>query len=268
MPYFMDRHELGSASAEDVAGAHVMDLEVQQKYDVRYLSYWFDAERQAAFCLVDAPDEELAQRVHAESHGLMPNEIIRVEETTVDLFLGRVEHALDEPGPPQPSPFRTIFFSDIEGSTATTQRLGDDAAVQLLRIHDDIVRTVLAAHEGREVKHTGDGIMAAFASVTEALSAAVAVQQALDEREAAEGGESVRVRIGLAAGEPVAKNDDLFGAAVQLASRLCDQADAGEIVVSGTVCDLAIGKSFEFSRLEDFDLKGFPEPVRACRVAW
>ena len=69
MGYFMDRHDFEAATAADVAGAHISDLAAQARYGVRFLSYWFDYERNAAFCLVEAPDAEAAQAVHRDSHG-------------------------------------------------------------------------------------------------------------------------------------------------------------------------------------------------------
>jgi hypothetical protein len=93
MPLFMDRHDLAGATAEDIAMAHVRDVEVQQRFGVRYVSYWFDYERQAAFCLVDAPSPELAEAVHRESHGLFANEIIEVRPEEVRSYLGRARDA-------------------------------------------------------------------------------------------------------------------------------------------------------------------------------
>ena len=107
------------------------------------------------------------------------------------------------------------------------QRLGDDGAMRLLRIHDGIIREALARHEGLEVKHTGDGIMASFDSVQAALACAVAIQQGFAAHNASHPEPPLMVRIGMSAGEPVAESDDLFGAAVQLAARLCDYAQPG-----------------------------------------
>lgn len=76
------------------------------------------------------------------------------------------------------------------------------------------------------------------------------------------------VRIGVAAGEPLEERDDLFGAAVQLAARLCDRAATGSILVSGAVRDLAIGKRFDFPKRGRLTLKGFDEPVRLFEVGW
>ena len=151
--------------------------------------------------------------------------------------------------------FRTLLFTDLESSTALTQSLGDAKAQEVLHGHNDAVRAALAAHQGEEVKHTGDGIFAAFGSAASAVEAALQIQRDLA------GGE-VRVRIGLNAGEPIAEDDDYFGAAVQLAARVCDRAEPGQILVPQVVRDLCAGKTFTFADQGEATLKGFPEPVR------
>ena len=93
------------------------------------------------------------------------------------------------------------------------------SALELIRVHDAIVRRVLARHDGREVKHIGDGIMAAFGQVANAVRAAADIQLQFQKYNS-EGTESLRVRIGIHAGEPVADHNDLFGATVQMAFRL------------------------------------------------
>jgi class 3 adenylate cyclase len=266
MAYFMDRHDLEAATAADLAAAHMSDLSTQATHGVRYLSYWFDYERNAAFCLVEAPDAEAAQAVHRDSHGNVANEIISVDPDEVARFLGRIDDPA-ESGRAVESAFRIILFTDLQGSTALVQRLGDDGAMRLLRIHDGIIREVLARHAGREVKHTGDGIMASLSSVQAGLHSAVDIQLGFADYNATHD-PALNVRIGISAGEPVAEGDDLFGATVQLAARLCDYADPGMIVVSGVVRDLAIGKGFAFGPGGVASLKGFPDPVTLCEVTW
>lgn len=161
----------------------------------------------------------------------------------------------------------TILFTDMEDSTATTQRLGDAKAQDLLRTHNTIVRDALQVHGGREIKHTGDGIMASFAGASRAIECAVYIQRALASPGEA-GGDGVRVRIGLNAGEPVAEDDDLFGTAVQLARRICDQASPAEILASDVVRQLASGKGFLFAERDAVALKGFEDPVRLHEVRW
>jgi len=176
MPYFMDRHELAGVTAEDVAAVHMRDLEVQDKYGVQFVNYWFDYELQHAFCLAVAPNEEAVETVHRESHGLIPRQIIKVDESAVQRFMGGiVEHP---PGQPYvATAFRVILFTDMEGSTSLTQQMGDASAMAVLHLHDAIVRAALARTLGTEVKHTGDGIMASFRSGPDALQAAVLVQR-------------------------------------------------------------------------------------------
>jgi class 3 adenylate cyclase len=171
----------------------------------------------------------------------------------------------------------TILFTDMQDSTAITRRLGDAKAQELLRAHNTVIREALAAHGGSETKHTGDGIMASFGSAARALECAVAIQRAFADQESAPGGQGIspensedgiRVRIGLNAGEPVAEEGDLFGATVQLAARVCAKAEAGQIVVSNVVRELAMGKGFLFADLGDFIPKGFEDPVRLYEVRW
>jgi class 3 adenylate cyclase len=167
------------------------------------------------------------------------------------------ESALDA----APSPFHSIMFTDLEASTALTQRLGDEGAQRLLREHDDAVREALGDHGGREVKHTGDGIMASFPSAVAAVASALQIQRDLE-------GAEVRVRVGLNAGEPIAEHDDLFGTAVQMAARITDRADPGQVLVSRVVADLCAGKSYKFSSVGVATMKGFDEPVELFEVGY
>jgi len=163
---------------------------------------------------------------------------------------------------------RAIVFTDIRGSVAQTIELGDEGHMVVLRAHDDIVRGRLEQHAGHEVKHTGDGIMAAFGSVSAAVEFAINAQRAFTDWNA-ESETPLHVGIGISAGEPVTgDNDDLFGAAVQLAARLCGAAESGDIAVSVAVRELCVGKRFGFEDRGALALKGLPEPVQVFAVAW
>lgn len=266
MPMYMDRHDIPEATAEDVAEAHLADVDMQDRYGVQYLTYWFDPANGAAFCLVDAPDLNSAVKVHREAHGLVASQIIAVQEQSVEAYLGKI--GVLEPGTVHTaSAFRTILFTDIEGSTDLTQRIGDDGAMTVLRAHDTIVREALALYKGREVKHTGDGIMASFASVVEGLDAAITIERRVDDHNS-DAAEPFKVRVGLAAGEPVTEHDDLFGAVVQLASRACGIAAGGQVFVSHAVHELALGKPYQFVKHDPVALKGFDGPVQLFQLQW
>ena len=155
---------------------------------------------------------------------------------------------------------QTIMFTDLVSSTALTEQLGDEAAQEWIRRHDAIVRAALDEYGGREVKHTGDGIMASFISAVSAVAAALQIERRLSS-------EKIGVRIGLNAGEPVLEGGDLFGNAVQLAARLADEAMPGPILVSNVVRELCAGKHYVFEAQGNADLKGFSKPVAVYAAA-
>jgi class 3 adenylate cyclase len=163
---------------------------------------------------------------------------------------------------------RTIVFTDIANSTSLTQSLGDEAALAILGVHDAIVRDALSALGGREVKHTGDGIMASFVSAAGAVRCAIQIQRELDKHAQANPDRPLKVRVGAAAGEPVEQHNDLFGSTVQLASRLCAHAQPEQILVSNVIAELCLGKGLLFEDLGEVTLKGFGYPVRAHAAAW
>jgi class 3 adenylate cyclase len=266
MPLYMDRHDLPDVTAADIAAAHVRDLEVQGKFGVHFITYWFEEGAGSGFCLVEGPDQETIEAAHREAHGMVPSQVIEVDQAVVRGFFGRLN--THPPGEPYvESAFRAILFTDMVDSTRLTQELGDRAAMQLLREHDSVVRAILAQFGGSEVKHTGDGIMAAFDSAFRAVGAAAQIQRALEERDGDEQ-RRLRVRIGVAAGEPVTERDDLFGAAVQQAARLCACAQPDCIVVSSGVHDLCRGKGIRFADRGRVVLKGFEEPIGHFEVEW
>jgi class 3 adenylate cyclase len=269
MPIFLDRHDMTGLTPEQIAEAHRMDLEIQDEYGVKFQTYWFDRERGTGYCLVEAPDIETAKLVHEKSHGNQALDVIPVDLSAVEAFLGRIaDPAPLAPGgePELDRAFRAIMFTDIVDSTAMTARLGDERSVEMVRAHDSIVRRALKDADGREIKHTGDGIMAAFDDADPGVRCARSIQAGFDAFNLASD-EKLHVRIGLHAGEPVEDNNDLFGATVQMASRICDQAGADAIVISKTVRDLVTSVK-ELTELGAKTLKGFADPVTLYEVGW
>ncbi|HEY5650388.1 MAG TPA: nickel-binding protein [Acidimicrobiia bacterium] len=271
MPTYMDVHpDLGDVTEEDIQAAHRRDLEVQSEYGVRFLTYWFNEPNGRAFCLVEAPDKESAIACHKASHGLVPHDMIEVERPTLNRFMGDWEAnvpdiaRLDGPHSAVDTGLRAVMFTDLEGSTEVSSRFGDDHAVSVVERHDRIVRDALADSGGREVKHTGDGIFASFTHVSRAVDCAVAIQRRFADID--DTGPGSRVRIGISAGEPVDRNQDLYGAVVSLAARICAHAAPGQVLVSAAVKELALGKSLGFIDRGLIALKGFDEPVRLYQV--
>ncbi len=267
MPIFLDRHDLHGLSAADIAEAHRKDLELQDRYGVRFLTYWFDQARSTAFCLIEAPDAATAMRVHHEAHGEVASNVIQVDLAAVEAFLGRVS---DPPthgaAPLDDTAFRAVMFTDIVDSTGMTRRLGDTRAVEMIRAHDALVRRALRDDGGREIKHTGDGIMACFGDPAAAVDCARAIQRAFDAFNLASA-EKLRVRIGIDAGDPIEDSNDLFGATVQKAARICQDATPDGIVISEAV-QRRLGPRVPVMQLGPRVLKGFAAAMPLYEVAW
>ncbi len=271
----MDIHEVpGGVSAEDVAKAHAQDVKIEDKYGVHYHKYWVNEKAGKIFCLCHAPDAEAAVEVHRQAHGMVADKIIEIQPELAEGFLGGVEvnnagAALVPGATNEKDPgIRTVLFTDIADSTTLTQALGDEAALAMLGVHDTIVRDALSASGGREVKHTGDGIMASFISAAGAVRCAIEIQRQLDKHSQENPDRPLKVRVGAAAGEPVEQHNDLFGSTVQLAARLCAHAQPEQILVSNAIAELCIGKGLSFEDVGEVTLKGFNSPVRAHAAAW
>jgi DNA-binding NarL/FixJ family response regulator/class 3 adenylate cyclase len=160
--------------------------------------------------------------------------------------------------------FVSILFTDLVGSTAMWHHHSDEAADALRRQHFEALRAAVAEHGGREVKSTGDGLMVVFTSATAAVRCAVAMQRATTGAE-----RGPQLRVGIDAGEPIDDDGDVYGTPVIVASRLCDAADAGEILVSDLVRQVAGRRSAELLRpAGSVRLKGIADPVAVAQVAW
>jgi class 3 adenylate cyclase len=265
----MDRHDFLEVTAADIAEAHRKDLEVQGRYGVRFLTYWFDHARGTTFCLIDAPDKETVQCVHREAHGHVAGQVVEVSLAAVEAFLGRIQDPVPSSGDTSPrldAGHRAILFTDIVGSTEMTTRLGDRLAMELVRAHDSIVRRCLAAFDGREVKHTGDGIMASIPDTTRGVDCAIRIQREFQKYNRSNP-EPIHVRIGLDSGEPLEDSHDLFGSTVQLAARLCAAASGDQILVSENICREHDNPAL-FNDSEQRQLKGFSAPVSVSECIW
>ena len=276
MPLYMDIHSLPEGTTmEDIAKAHAKDMETQRKYGVEYSKYWVNESGKKLFCLCHAPNAEAAECVHREAHGMIAEKIIEVEPDVAEVFLGGTETnaagAVIFPGggaDARDPGIRTILFTDVANSTTLTQSLGDEAALAILGVHDTIVRDALAESGGREIKHTGDGIMASFVSPAGAVRCAIQIQRELNKHAQMNPKRSLKVRVGAAVGEPVEQDNDLFGSTVQLAARLCAHARPEQILVSNAIAELCLGKGLLFEDVGEVTLKGFNSPVRAHAAAW
>jgi class 3 adenylate cyclase len=163
----------------------------------------------------------------------------------------------------------TILFSDMEGYTEMTERLGDLRAREILYAHNQIIREQVVACGGFEVKSQGDGFMLAFAGASKALRCSVAIQRAFLDYDDKHPDEPIRVRMGLHTGEALKEADDFLGRTVIIASRIADEAKGGQILVSALLKELTDGTGeFEFGDLREVKLKGLTQTYRLYPVEW
>jgi class 3 adenylate cyclase len=161
----------------------------------------------------------------------------------------------------------TIAFTDIEDSMRLNAFLGDRRWLEVLRAHNDVVKSVTTEHGGSVVKNQGDGFMLAFPSARRALTCAQAIELAVADA-FRDPGSPIRVRIGLHVGETVHEGDDHFGHAVNYAARVASAAEGGEIVVSSLVYGLlAQTGEFVFEPAREVELKGVEGPQKVYALA-
>jgi class 3 adenylate cyclase len=162
------------------------------------------------------------------------------------------------------------MFSDIDGSTRMTDRLGDHRWMEVLGVHDEILQREIANEKGFVVKSAGDGFMVAFSSASRALRCCIAIQRALAAHNAEqEDDDQIRVRIGLHTGEAIRQADDFYGRNVILAARIGAAAHGGEILVSSVLKELTESSmAFRFTDKRALELKGLSGTYTVYSVAW
>lgn len=270
MGLFIDRHNMFDYTPEQIALDHLKDLEVQEKYGANFFNYFFDYPSESVCCLVEAPSKEAVLAAHRETCGTddMPTEIIEVTPEGIEAFLGPMLR-------PQPGEvwdeiaFRTILWVDLADTGSLIQRLGDRRAAAVIGETTALVSGVISESGGGRVVSVARGrVLASFRSASRALESATIVQRRTSAVNVRAPDAISPVRIGINAGEPVTAHDDLFGAAVELAEAACDRAASAQIVVTGAVRDICLGKQFTFLPVGSADLSGAGEPVRLFELQW
>jgi class 3 adenylate cyclase len=161
-----------------------------------------------------------------------------------------------------------VLFTDIVGSTSYTQEHGDEASQRLLNVHNAIVRSAIKNRGGREVKHTGDGILASYPQPGMAVESAAAMLHEAEKHNIANPGLALHLRIGINAGQPIQEDGDIFGTTVQLSARLCDAAETDQILVTNVVRDMSQGRAVKFRSVGEREMKGIKEPVPIIEAVW
>ncbi len=263
MPLYMDRHDVPGITAAAVAEAHVKDLAIQQEYGCVCMTYWVDEERENAFCLIYAPDADSVKEMHRHAHGLVPYDVIEVEDKVVHSFLGRVydpKISMNNNGLKvfaEPA-FRCILSFDVQEQALLNCRYGNTTANELLTRFYEIVHQVILSHRGSLVENHED-LLGSFASISNAVDAAAAIQEEVGLLNAKNTLPAVAVSIGISAGEPVTRSNDFFGDTIRVAKRLSFVAGGGKIYIpavvkekyKGTAVNMAADEKIKILKGED-----------------
>jgi AraC-like DNA-binding protein len=245
----MDRHDVSeSVTAETVAQIHQEDLKIQHKYDCRGITYWFDDARKTAFCLIEAPDRNAIMEMHDHAHGDVPHQIIEVEKTIVESFLGRIENPvkaqkihlniINDPA------FRTIMVLTIEHHSF---RDSDPIACisKVRQVYKEIIET-LKSFDGNIVQQNEDAFLISFRAVTNAVLCALKIQEDYKTLRSRFQLHFTELSVGLHAGVPVTEKKSFFEETIALAKRM-GLISIAEIVVSTEVQHL-----FESENMGEF----------------
>lgn len=234
MPIFMDRHDVSeSVTSEKVAQIHLEDLKIQQKYDCRGLTYWFDDARKTAFCLIEAPNKNAITQMHEHAHGNVPHHIIEVDKTIVESFLGRIEdpikaqntdlNIINEPA------FRTIMMVTIENHSF--KRSDPISAISNVQQIYKQMNTFLKSFNGTIIQQNENGCLISFRTVTESVLCALKFHETYRILNTQYQTNFTELSIGLHAGIPVTDKESIFEDTIKLAQRMCF-ISAAEIVLS------------------------------------
>jgi DNA-binding CsgD family transcriptional regulator len=256
---YMCRHQgrPRDVSLAQIASRHDLDVALQDKYNLTWLTYYVNQEGGTSFCLAQAPSKEAVEACHREAHGAMlPYHVSEVDPATLDLFLGSV--LTPAAGYPwAESPFRTILAVEVANAGELARLLGDRHARRVLRDFEDLFRQAVATSRGREVQAFGAGFLACFVSSTAAVECAIAVQNEVRANSAASPQHAVAVTIGLSAGEPLTDDGELFGAVIHVAHQLSRLAKPGTSLAAGVVRELCLGKAIDFTDKGEVSVDGF-----------
>jgi len=206
-------------------------------------------------------------------------EMFQSGRRSISDFMGGKKEATDELGgsldewnkpktAEDPEKEVVVMFTDIVGSTAMTHEQGNMAAQEVVRAHNRVVRDALAKTGGKEIKHTGDGIMASFENVTSSLLATQQMQMMIRMHNEQGPTLPLKVKIGINAGRVVMEEQDLYGVTVQMAARIVDKATDDQILVSDTVYGMAQGGQWRFVKRGPFYMKGINGPAYLQELVW
>ena len=240
MPIYMDIHDTTGATVEDVAADHQRDFALQDDYNCKFIYFWHDIPNNTGFCVFEAPEKECVINLHNASHGHTPNQIIEVDLSKVEFFLGKVaEIAWNKKNHPfegyiSKTAHRAVMSMEINNPLSLKLRINKDKFADLLDLKKKIIKDSLLKFEGNVVSWTNNNILTSFLAEENAINCAVMIQNKLTKLSEAEG-KFTGVSTGLSFGAPVTKSEDIFGDVISLAKKLAYTAGENHILISSSL---------------------------------
>ena len=247
MPIYMDRHDVSeSVNAENVAQLHKEDLKIQEQFNCRGLTYWYDDIKKIAFCLIEAPDKESIHNMHNSAHGEVPNFILEVDENIVESFLGRIE----DPGKPSSTDLniindpaqRTIMI--VRYKTLSLKGIRNSQLDSNMQQSIKAIGNLIKKFGGRLIEHSNGYLLISFKSASNAIQCALKLESLFNDKIASLFNSNVLVKIGLATGMPVEADKAFFEDTIKMANRLC-YIDKTNIVTTAEVENLFITENLD-----------------------
>ncbi len=221
------------------------------------------AKRYEEYLLSDARYMQMFQSGRRDMSGYLAGEgdsAIRMDET--------LEEWNKPKEPDNPERQIVVMFTDIVGSTAMTHEKGNLGAQEIVRAHNKVVREALIKFHGKEIKHTGDGIMASFEDVTNSVNSTAHMQRLIQLHNQNAPDVPLKVKIGTAMGSVVVEENDLYGVTVQMAARIVDKGGDGMNLVSDTVYGMLKGGTMQFVKRGPYLMKGIDGPAYLYEHVW
>ena len=247
MPIYMDRHDVSeSVNAENVAQLHKEDLKIQEQFNCRGLTYWYDDIKKIAFCLIEAPDKDSIHKMHNSAHGEVPNQILEVDENIVESFLGHIEDPQNSSSTdlkiindPAQRTLMVVRYKTLSLNGIRNSKSGSNMK-QTIKVFGKLFKNF----EGRLIEHSNGYLLISFKSAYNAVQCAFELNSVFNDKIAAFYNSNVLVKIGLATGMPVEANKGFFEDTIKMAYRLCF-IDKTNIVMTSEVENLFITENLD-----------------------
>ena len=234
MPLFMDLHIIPGAKAEDVAEAHVKDLYCQDEFGCKAITYWFDEERGKAFCLIEAPNEAAVNELHQKAHGLIPNQVVPVDPSLVESFLGRLTDPEDAVSVErsglkifEDTAFRYLMYVQLPDFNLLKEQYSCNEVKLLEDYAYGSLDNFIGTFEGRRVMLKQGEFLYSFVSLEKLFECALHIRKTYLQRSPA-----LDLKIIIGCGEPLTPESGFFEKAFSTIKSLTYPAWEGKILVS------------------------------------